>query len=75
MMNNLSELGCTCVQLNGKECSFEDRDYNFCHWCVEAFEGMMAVDESYIEYGGPEYEDEYYGLVRQWVKKYYTEIL
>ncbi|ENX57633.1 MULTISPECIES: hypothetical protein [Acinetobacter] len=58
-MNELAELGCTCVQLNGKECAFEDRDYKFCPCCVEYFEGMAAVDESYIEYGGPEYEDEF----------------
>lgn len=58
-MAKLSELGCTCVQLNGKEPSFENRNYKFCPWCVEMFEGMAAVDESYIEYCGPEYEDEF----------------
>jgi len=55
-MSELSELGCTCIQLNGKECEFEDRNYNFCPWCVEIFEGMTAVNDSYIEYGGPEDE-------------------
>lgn len=58
-MTDLSELGCTCMQMNGKEHSFGDRTYKFCPWCVERFEGMTAVNESYIKYGGPEYEDEF----------------
>lgn len=55
-MIELAELGCTCFQLNGKEHSFGDRTYKFCPWCVEIFEGMTAVNESYIEHGGPEDE-------------------
>lgn len=58
-MNEFSEQSCTCDQLNGKEYSSEDRDYIFCPECVILFEGMAAVDECYIEYGGPESEDEF----------------
>lgn len=58
-MNELADLGCTCVQLNGKECAFEVLDYKFCPWCTESFKEMDAAHDSYIEYGGPEYEDEF----------------
>ncbi|GAA5631091.1 hypothetical protein Acal02_01710 [Acinetobacter calcoaceticus] len=58
-MTNLSELGCTCVQMNGREHSFEDRNDKFCPWCIESFKEMDAAHESYIEYGGPEYEEDF----------------
>lgn len=58
-MSDLSELGCTCVQMNGREHSFEDHNDKFCPWCIESFKEMDAAHESYIEYCGPEYEDEF----------------
>ncbi|ENZ1199440.1 hypothetical protein [Acinetobacter baumannii] len=52
--NELSELGCTCVQINGVAPSSEDRNYKFCPFCVECFEEMAVADDYDHEsiYGG-----------------------
>lgn len=41
----LEDIGCKCMEINGKEPDFEDKNYKFCPWCVDQFEEMASVDE------------------------------
>ncbi|WP_151789127.1 hypothetical protein [Acinetobacter seifertii] len=46
-----SELGCTCVKINSEAISTEDRNYIFCPFCVEFFEGMTIANDYESIYG------------------------
>ena len=49
--DEFSELVCTCEQINSETISTEDKNYKFCPFCVECFEGMTIANDYEAIYG------------------------
>lgn len=54
----LSDIGCKCLEINGKELDCEDDNYKFCPWCVDQFKEMESVDQCCLEHDDSDYENE-----------------